>query len=404
MDRNDSELLRRLLCDRILSEGPASDDVARMVGHRSTAATARARLRPPPGRRRFARSANMAADVAVADPYTFAPYGKISRPKGTKLSTDDHDSLTSIGPLDQLADPKAAALIETTGCRASENDPATARRFDQYYTDPILAAYCLEIVRRYYDFSQMLLVEPSAGDGSFSRVMPKGSIAVDIDPRADGIQKADFLEITIESDWQIGFIGNPPYGWCSRKALAFINRAALCATFIAFILPRTFRKANTQAKIDRSFHQIHDEDMPDHAFLFCGKPYNVPAVFQIWERRAYERELPPKATEHSDFVFTEPARADFAIQRVGAAAGRIHYDFSLSASSHLFILGKVQHRMRRLDFASVAANTAGNPSISKSEIVSLYSKLTGRPAMKARIKKVSAKSKHPGPKARKRKA
>jgi hypothetical protein len=74
------------------------------------------------------------------------------------------------------------------------------------------------------------------------------------------------------------------------------------------------------------------------------------------------------------------------MQRVGANAGRIHYNFDLSESSHFFILGKVQHRMRQLDLARVAANTAGNPSISKSEIVRLYSELTGRPPIKARSK------------------
>lgn len=265
-------------------------------------------------------------------------------------------------------------------------DLEAARRHGQYYTDPIIAATCLTTVSNYFDTKRMLLVEPSAGDGSFSDRMQPGSIAMDIDPHGDGILKQDFLNYTIKSNSEIGFIGNPPYGWRSQKALDFINRAALCATFIAFILPRTFRKAETQAKIDSSFHLIHDEVLPDHAFLFCGRPYDVPATFQIWERRPYPRELPSGETEHPDFVFTKRERADFGMQRVGANAGRIHYNFDLSESSHFFILGKVQHRMRQLDLARVAANTAGNPSISKSEIVRLYSELTGRPPTKARSK------------------
>lgn len=199
---------------------------------------------------------------------------------------------------------------------ASKYDLETARRYDQYYTDPAIAAACLATVDKYFPTKRMHLVEPSAGDGSFSSVMQQGSIAIDIDPRGDGILQEDFLNYAIDSDREIGFIGNPPYGRCSRMAVKFINRAALCATFIAFILPRTFRKAETQVKIDSSFHLIHDEDLPDHAFLFCGKPYDVPAAFQIWQRRSYLRALPSGETEHPDFVWTEPERADFGIQRV----------------------------------------------------------------------------------------
>lgn len=256
--------------------------------------------------------------------------------------------------------------------QALKYDRETARLLDQYYTDPVLAAACMETVKLYFDVSQMVLVEPSAGDGSFLRVMPAGTIAVDIAPRGPGIIEADFLEFTIESDRKIGFVGNPPYGWCCSKALAFIARAAQCASFIAFILPRTFKKERTQAKINQYFHLIYEKVVPDHAFLFCGEPYNVPAVFQIWELRPYRRDLPCFETNHPDFVFTKPERADFAIQRVGANAGQIHYNFNLKESSHHFILGKVQHIMRQLDLPAIAANTAGNPSVSKSEIVRLY--------------------------------
>jgi len=284
--------------------------------------------------------------------------------------------------------------IQTPHLTASSNvstdapdfDREAARQFDQYYTDPILAAAYLQTTGTYFDLKKVPLFEPSAGDGSFSNIMPVGRIAIDIAPRGARIREANFLEFPIESDRPIGFIGNPPYGRCSNMALAFINRAAPHAKFIAFILPRTFRKAETQAKIDQSLHLLHDEDVPADAFLFCGEPYSVPAVFQIWESRPYLRDLPSGETEHPDFAWTTRERADFVVQRTGADAGRIHYNFDLSESSNLFILGKVQHRMRRLNLAAVAANTAGNPSISKSEIVRLYSQLTGRPPIKPRSK------------------
>ena len=116
--------------------------------------------------------------------------------------------------------------------------------------------------------------------------------------------------------------------------------------------------------------------MPANAFLFRGRQYNVPADFQLWERRPVQRALRAVETSHPDFEFTTPDRADFAIQRVGARAGRVHRDLTASPSSHYFIRGKVAGIMERLDFASVTRNVAGNPSLAKSEIVALYREWT----------------------------
>lgn len=160
-------------------------------------------------------------------------------------------------------------------------------------------------------------------------------------------------------------------------AVRFFNHAARQSSVIAFILPRTFRKASIENRLDRNFHLLHEETVPDDAFLFRSKPYNVPAIFQIWERRPERRELRHVETRHSDFDFTTPDRADFAIQRVGARAGRVHRDFTASPSSHYFIRGDVEDIMGQLDFPSVARNVAGNPSLSKSEIVSLYRERLG---------------------------
>ena len=161
-------------------------------------------------------------------------------------------------------------------------------------------------------------------------------------------------------------------------AVRFFNHAAWQASVIALILPRTFRKASIENRLDRNFHLIHEETVQCDAFLFRSKPYDVPAVFQIWERRDDLRELRHVAIHHPDFSWTTADRADFGIQRVGARAGRVHRDFTRSPSSHYFIRGNVEPIMKRLNFAKVALNVAGNPSLSKSEIVSLYRQLTGR--------------------------
>ncbi|MDX5985057.1 SAM-dependent methyltransferase [Sphingomonas echinoides] len=246
---------------------------------------------------------------------------------------------------------------------------------DQYYTRPGVAKHFYGTFRQHFDPARYLMIEPSAGTGSFYKLLPPGSLAYDIDPKYPGIIKADFLTVHIKSSRPRAIIGNPPFGKNASMAVKFFNHAARQADVIALIVPRSFRKASIENRLDRYFHLVREEVVPDNAFLFRGKPYNVPAIFQIWERRSEPRQLRPVETRHPDFEFTTPERADFVIQRVGARAGRVHRDFSRSPNSHYFIKAVapgVEAIMRKLDFASVAGNVAGNPSLSRSEIVALY--------------------------------
>ncbi|MBM3928107.1 MAG: SAM-dependent methyltransferase [Sphingomonadales bacterium] len=256
---------------------------------------------------------------------------------------------------------------------AINDNRASDERLDQYYTHPDVAEHFYAIFREHFDPAAYLMVEPSAGTGSFLKVMPDGSIGYDVEPKYPGIQTADFLTVRIDNDRAIAILGNPPFGRNASMAVRFFNHAAAQVSVIAFILPRTFRKASIENRLHRNFHLIREEPVPEDAFLFRGKPFNVPAVFQIWERRSYLRPLRPDVTWHPDFEFlTTPDLADFAIQRVGAGAGRLHHDFAASPSSHYFIRGDVEHIMARINFRTVAADVAGNPSLSKAEIVALY--------------------------------
>ncbi|UZK67705.1 SAM-dependent methyltransferase [Sphingomonas sp. M1-B02] len=245
-------------------------------------------------------------------------------------------------------------------------------QLDQYYTRQDVAADCYGIFGQHFDPALYLMVEPTAGTGSFYQLLPDGSLGFDVEPKYPGIKTADFLTVEIESDREIAVIGNPPFGKNASMAVRVFNRAARQASVIALILPRTFRKASIENRIDPAFHLLREETVPRDAFLFRSKPYDVPAVFQIWERRREPRALRLVETQHPDFEFTTSNHADFAIQRVGARAGRVHCDFTASPSSHYFIRGNVEAIMAMLDFASVVGNVAGNPSLSKSEIISLY--------------------------------
>ena len=245
---------------------------------------------------------------------------------------------------------------------------------------------CYRILRRHYNTSSFLMVEPSAGTGAFARLLPPGSLAYDLEPKHPLVQKADFFKVAIPRGQPVMVIGNPPFGRASRVAVAFFNHAAKFASVIAMILPRTVRKAGIENKLDRAFHLVMEEIVPRNAFEFEGREHDVPTVFQIWERRAEPRALRPVERTHPDFSFVTRAGADFAIRRIGVNAGTIHRDLTVSASSHYFIKGDVEAAMRQLNLAGVAADTAAIPSLAKSEIVALYRQhVEGRSLQPARL-------------------
>lgn len=255
---------------------------------------------------------------------------------------------------------------------ASNDNRPTDVKLDQYYTRQEVADRCYEIFKELFDPARHQMVEPSAGTGAFYVSLPAGSIGLDVDPKHPDILAADFLKVTIESPRPVAFIGNPPYGRNASTAVGFFNHAARQSNVVALILPRTFRKASVVNRLDRAFRLVREEEMPADAFLFRSKPFHLDAVFQVWRRDREPRETQAVETRHPDFEFTTPDRADFAIQRVGARAGRVHRDLTRSPSSHYFIRGDVEAIMRRLDFGRFTGNVAGNPSLARSEIVALY--------------------------------
>ena len=264
-------------------------------------------------------------------------------------------------------------------CNGKLDQYRLADLLDQYYTHPLIAAYLyFSVFCRYFYLAEHLMIEPCDGEGAFGTLLPRGSPRLDKDPKARGIMQADFLEFKFPEGRNIAVIGNPPFGRACKTAIKFFNYAATAANIIAFIVPLTFRKVSIQNQLNLEFHLEHEIELPKNSFIFKGKPYDVPAVFQIWVRREEPRAKIKVELTHPDFVFTDAKSADFVIQRIGANAGRIHHNRNAKKSSHYFIKGNdfikgnVEHIMAQLDLATAAANVAGNPSLSKGEIVALY--------------------------------
>jgi len=74
-----------------------------------------------------------------------------------------------------------------------------SRLKDQFYTPVSTAQKCFDIfcrkIQKYGDNeNNYTFIEPSAGDGRFLKVLPKNTIALDIEPKHKKIIKADYLE------------------------------------------------------------------------------------------------------------------------------------------------------------------------------------------------------------------
>ena len=199
---------------------------------------------------------------------------------------------------------------------------------DRFYTKPEVVDRLLkEVDVSKYD----VIIEPSAGSGSWSNKLV-GCVSIDIAPAHDNITQGDFLSEDIsfdhiKEDKKIIVIGNPPFGRQSKLAKRFINKSAEFADTIAFILPRSFRKESVQRHIHKNFWLTKDIDLfEDSAFIFEGKDYFAPCVFQVWERREEERNTKVEKVDPVGWDYTKREYCNIVIRRVGGAAGTAYLD------------------------------------------------------------------------------
>lgn len=166
---------------------------------------------------------------------------------------------------------------------------------DQFFTNKKTAEYCyhkaLEVISQYESLNGYTFIEPSAGDGSFYNLMPKGSIGVDIEPKYEGVVQADFLQWKPDVEKSI-IIGNPPFGLRGHLALKFINHAAEFSDFVCFVLPQLFDsngKGSCKGRV-KGMNLIHSEVI-DSAFYYPGgKDVEVNCVFQVWSKNHKVKE------------------------------------------------------------------------------------------------------------------
>lgn len=117
-------------------------------------------------------------------------------------------------------------------------------------------------------------------------------------------------------------------------------------------------------------------DLPENSFTLNEEDYEVPCVFQVWERTEKPREKVKMKTTTTLFEFTKnPDDADFRIQRVGGNAGKAYADKNGAVSSNYYLINKTSLSVEQLieilntiEYPSITF-TVGPKSLSKGELI-----------------------------------
>jgi predicted RNA methylase len=261
---------------------------------------------------------------------------------------------------------------------------------DKFYTKSEIALQCIQQFKAHVNVTDNdLVVEPSAGNGSFSNVLIhefKHVRSYDIEPEHPLILQQDFLELDVtalsQSFPNIHVIGNPPFGRQSGHAKRFIKKCSTFANTISFILPKSFKKESMQNAFPLQYHLKHEHDIETNSFLIDSKEHNVPCIFQVWIRLSIPRSIQNYTMPNCVTFVSKDDVPDIAFRRVGFYAGKIcdqnidnksaqsHYflKFSENKYKELFI-----EKMKLLSFTF--NNTVGPRSVSKKELIKVLAEI-----------------------------
>lgn len=160
--------------------------------------------------------------------------------------------------------------------------------FDEYFTKPEISEQLYkktcEIISKYENINKYTWIEPSVGDGSFYKLLPKNKIGIDIKQTKYETILSDYLNYELPEKPLI-VIGNPPFGHRGVLALKFIEHSEK-AEFVAFILPMFFQslgKGSIRYRV-KHFNLLYEEVLPKNSFYIGNKEKDIKCCFQIWSK------------------------------------------------------------------------------------------------------------------------
>ena len=259
---------------------------------------------------------------------------------------------------------------------------------DQYYTKSSVASGCVaQILAHMPHCRAYQWVEPSAGNGAFLKVVPADveKIGIDLEPKAPGIQQGNFLDWAPVTVKKRLFFGNPPFGRQSSVAKSFIRHAAEHGDAIAFILPRSFVKASMSKAFPLRFHCVYSVELDKNSFEVNAAEYDVPCVFQIWEKKDADRVVADPVKEVGFEYVKAGEQFHIAFKRVGGLAGQCYlqggeynpqcFYFLKLEAKYVAHLGQIVAEVNEHVFPS---NTVGPRSLSKPEANEVLNQVLAR--------------------------
>jgi len=278
-----------------------------------------------------------------------------------------------------------------TGTKRPGNRRVTGK--EQFYTPTDLSLQLtMKVAELIKDFETRTVIEPAGGTGSFIKAAKslgaKKVISFDIEPKSDGVVEADFLnaELTVSNAITIS---NPPFGRNNSLSIPFFNKAAQHSEYIAFIVPRSWRKWSVINRLDRNFHLIHDEELAidyvDDFGEMLWQKARLNTCFQIWQRRDVQREL-VKVEDHGLISKVKPEQADVALTVFGYGCGKVKTSFDRVPNSTVMFLKvhdkRVIPALNKVDFSRFYKNTAYTEALSLPEIRYLLNEeILGNPGL-----------------------
>lgn len=161
---------------------------------------------------------------------------------------------------------------------------------DQFFTPDQVTRKCWTIFNEVTKVNpdEYTFIEPSAGDGAFLKVLPQGTIAMDVEPRNERIARQDYLTWTPvqQDDKKYIVFGNPPFGLRGHVALNFINHSHKFADYVCFVLPQLFEsdgKGSPRKRV-KGYNLIYSEKVSAPFYTPENTNVDVNGVFQIWSK------------------------------------------------------------------------------------------------------------------------
>ena len=223
------------------------------------------------------------------------------------------------------------------------------------------------------------VLEPAGGTGSFVQAANQAGalkiISFDIEPKADGVLRADFLDADLNGLENAITISNPPFGRNNSLSIPFFNKAAKYSAVIAFIVPRSWRKWSVMNRLNLDFHLIHDEDLAidyvDEKGEQVWQKARLNTCFQIWQKQHSPREI-IKIADFGLVSKVAPEKADVAITVFGYGCGKVRTKFEPVPNSTVMFLkvhdDRVLPALTKVDFSRFYRNTAYTEALSLQEI------------------------------------